>query len=70
MERENFYCQKICGDQEFSIIEWNEMSFALDKSNISEKDKQKILFPSRCNSQCFDCIAIVGERQTKTNKLK
>ncbi|WP_282638109.1 hypothetical protein [Sphingobacterium thalpophilum] len=65
----NFYCQKICGEEDFSIEEWTKVSQELDKTNLSEKDKQDILFPAKCGKQCFDCMAIVGERQTKTKQL-
>jgi len=65
----NFYCQKICGEEGFSIDEWNKVSKDLDKTNLSEQDKQDILFPPKCEKQCFDCLALVGERQIKTKNL-
>jgi hypothetical protein len=40
---------------------------------LSEADQSKILHPPACAEQCFDCMAIVGERRlkikTKTKKL-
>ncbi len=65
----NFYCQKICGEEDFSIDEWNEVSKELDKTNISEKERDDILFPPKCKEQCFACMAIVGDRQIKTRQL-
>lgn len=65
----NFYCQKVCGEQGFSIDEWNKASNDLDKTNLSEKEKQDILFPAKCTNQCFDCIAIIGQRQSETKAL-
>ena len=64
-----FYCQNTCGTIGFSIDEWNETDKALNKIALSEKEKNKILFPPHCNNQCFDCLAIVGERQCKTSNL-
>lgn len=63
------YCQKVCGEEEFSIDEWNKTSISLDKTNLSEDQKNEILFPSSCEKQCFDCMAIVGKRQIKTKQL-
>ncbi len=65
----NFYCQKICGEEDFSIDELNKVSQDLDKTNLTEKEKQDILFPPKCSKQCFDCLALVGERQMKTKQL-
>lgn len=62
----NFYCQKTCGEDGFSIEEWNETYNELEKANLTDKQRQDILFPPHCNKQCFDCMANVGERRLKT----
>jgi len=59
----NFYCQNVCGDNDFSIDEWNkqfEICTALD----IEMPK-----PEPCTKQCFDCMAIVGATRLKTQRL-
>jgi hypothetical protein len=38
----NFYCQKICGEENFSIDEWNETARGLDTTNMLEVEKQAI----------------------------
>lgn len=63
------YCQKVCGEIDFSINEWNETSKALDLTDMSEDEKNEILFPPACKSQCFDCMAIVGARRKETRDL-
>lgn len=63
------YCQKVCGEIDFSIDEWNETSKALNLTNMTEREKNNILFPPACDTQCFDCMAIVGARRIKTKKL-
>jgi hypothetical protein len=55
----------------FSIDEWNKaFKFCID-NNLSEEETNKILHPEMfpCEKQCFDCIAIVGERRIKTQQL-
>ena len=69
MKKKNFYCQNICGEEGFSIDEWNKTYADLEKTNMSEKEKDLILFPPQCKNQCFDCIAIIGERRIKTQNL-
>lgn len=71
MNNNNFYCQRMCGDENFSIYEWNETFLALEKTNMTERDKDEILFPEvlgTCDKQCFDCMASVGSRRIKTKK--
>lgn len=63
------YCQKVCGEVEFSIDDWNNESAALDLTNLSEEEKNEILFPSVCEKQCFDCMAIVGSRRIRTKQF-
>lgn len=66
---ENFYCQKECGEVGFSIDEWNESFIEIQKMPISEAEKEKLLNGEDCKKQCFDCMAIVGERRSKTKEL-
>lgn len=68
MKNNNFYCQNICGSEDFSIDEWNKTFLALEKTNLSEKEKDYILDPPQCKEQCFDCLAIVGKQRLKTQK--
>lgn len=67
----NFHCRKWHGDPDFSIEEWNETAENLDKIDISEEERNKILFPhtNPCENQCFDCMADVGERRKRTQEL-
>tara|TARA_R100000656_G_scaffold119948_1_gene94015 strand:- start:481 stop:702 length:222 start_codon:yes stop_codon:yes gene_type:complete len=69
MDSTNFYCQKACGEIDFSIDEWNETAEALELTNLSEEEKDEILFPEPCDKQCFDCMAVVGARRLKTQKM-
>lgn len=64
-----FYCQKTCGSEDFTIEEWNKVSEDLEETNLSQQEKWDILFPPHCEKQCFDCMAIVGERRLKTKEL-
>jgi hypothetical protein len=64
----NFYCIKESGGN-FSIDEWCDTASALEKTNLSEQQKNTILFPPKCKEQCFDCMAIVGERQLRTKNI-
>jgi len=59
-----FYCQKVCGDAEFSIDEWNEQFALCNELGIEMPEE-----PEPCTTQCFKCIAIVGEQRIKTKKL-
>lgn len=64
----HFYCQKVCGDGNFSIEEWNKSLKYCDDAGIEGVERDKILHPELfpCTSQCFDCMAVVGERRLKT----
>ena len=66
----SFYCQKACGEVGFSIEEWNEAYLYCVYNNLSKEETNKILHPElfTCESQCFNCMAIVGERRLKTNQ--
>lgn len=59
----NFYCQNVCGDAEFSIAEWNEQFKICNDLNIELPEAEP------CKKQCFDCMANVGDRRIKTKKL-
>jgi hypothetical protein len=66
----NFYCQKACGEVDFSIEEWNKAFNEV--KDMSEEIRNIILHPKPCweegKEQCFACMAIVGETRNK-NKL-
>lgn len=66
-----FYCQKLCGSDDFSIDDWNEAFEYCEKENIQGIERDKILNPELfpCEKQCFDCNANVGERQLRTKEL-
>ena len=66
------YCQKVCGDEDFSIEEWNEALRYCNDAGIEGIERDKILHPEKfpCEEQCFACMAIVGERRLKTKQLK
>lgn len=62
----------MCGDEEFSIDEWNETFHALELTDMSEREKDEILHPEilgTCDEQCFDCMAIVGRTRLRTKAL-
>ena len=65
----SFYCQHLTGDVNFSIDEWNKVHDQIQGMGLSEKEEKFILFGPQecCKEQCFDCMAIVGERRLKTN---
>ena len=67
----NFYCQKICGDIDFSIEEWNEALKYCNNAGIEGEERDRILNPELfpCETQCFDCMAIVGKTRTKNKQL-
>ncbi len=64
------YCDKIAGGS-FKIDEWNKLFEHCNKNNIQGKERDKILHPDKfpCEEQCFNCMAIVGERRLKTQQL-
>lgn len=66
-----FYCQRVCGDENFSIKEWNTALKYCDDNNIEGKERDFILNPELfpCEKQCFDCMAVVGKRRLETKKL-
>ena len=66
----NFYCQKRCGENDFSIDEWNKDYKSLINSGMSESDINKILHPEPCKIQCDACINIVLETQKKNKEIR
>lgn len=62
--RTNFYCQNVVGNAEFSIDEWNEQFRLCNELGI-----EMPLDPDPCKEQCFNCLAIVGKTNIKTQKL-
>jgi len=58
-----FYCQRISGDVNFSIDEWNEQFKLCIKLGIPFPDD-----PEPCENQCFECLEIVAKTREK-NKL-
>ena len=71
MNTKNFFCRKVCGDPDFDIDEWNKAFEYCEKAGIEGIERNKILHPDLfpCQSQCFDCLADVGEQRLKTQKL-
>lgn len=63
---ENYYCQKKSGAIDFSIDDWNDAYNYCVENESSEVEMSKILEGSKCKSQCFDCMAVVGDRQERT----
>lgn len=71
MSTKNFYCQIVCGSDDFKIEDWNKAFDYCNKAGIEGIERDKILNPELfpCESQCFDCCVIVGEQRLKTQKL-
>ena len=66
-----FYCQKVCGDANFSIKEWNKALKYCNDAGITGVERDKILSPELfpCKNQCDACINIVLDTQMKNKKL-
>lgn len=62
MSDKNFYCQQLCGFQNFSIEEWNDYNKRCNALGITPEPHRTHII---CKEQCFDCIAIVGETRLK-----
>jgi len=69
--KNSFYCQKVCGDQEFSIDEWNKLFKFCNDAGIEGIERDRMLSPELfpCEIQCVDCACIVGEKRRETKKL-
>jgi hypothetical protein len=65
----NFYCQQKCVPVDFSFEEWNKAYLEIQAMPITEVEKQKLINGEPCVTQCFACMAIVGERRKKTQDL-
>lgn len=65
MTEKMFYCQRVTGDAEFSIDEWNKQFKICCDLDIDMPSDE--LEP--CDKQCFDCMAIVGATQAKNRNL-
>jgi hypothetical protein len=60
----HFYCQRLTGDVDFSIEEWNKQNKLCNDMGIEMPPD-----PPACKDQCFECMAIVGAQRQKTNNL-
>ena len=71
MTRNNFYCQRTCGEVDFSIEEWNKAFRYCNNAGIEGEERDRILSPEMfpCEKQCESCINIVLDNQLK-NKSK
>ena len=61
----DFYCQNKCVRPDFSIEEWNATFNALNAIGLEMPNREDEV----CDSQCFECMAIVGETQRKNREL-
>lgn len=64
----SFYCQNVCGDENFSIDEWNKAYHEV-KDKSQEIQRMVLDGPGQCEKQCFECIALVGNRRLKTQEI-
>lgn len=62
----SFYCQKVCGDKDFSIEEWNKAYKYCDDAGIKGIERDKILNPELfpCIEQCEACMNVVIDTQS------
>jgi hypothetical protein len=67
----NFYCHKTQSYELISQAERIKRREYCRISGITGLERDKLLSPHlfRCETQCFDCMAIVGERRLKTKEL-
>ena len=67
-----FYCQKVCGDVNFSIDEWNKAFKYCNDAGIEGIERDKILSPELfpCETQCEACMNIVLDTQIKNRKFR
>lgn len=65
-----FYCQKVCGDVDFSIDEWNKAFEYCNDAGIEGIERDNILSPELfpCETQCEACMNIVLDTQIKNKK--
>ena len=70
--KENFYCQKKCGEVDFSIDEWNKANEYCNNAGIEGEERDRILSPELfpCETQCEACMNIVLDTQIKNKKFR
>lgn len=59
------YCQKVVGDANFSIDEWNKQFKLCNELGIPFPKEDN----TPCKNQCFECASIVGQQRLKTQQL-
>jgi len=71
MNSSNFYCQKLFGEEDFSIEKWNETYQMCLSLGITGIQKSKLLHPESfpCKNQCEKCLNVVLDTKSK-NKAK
>ena len=69
MNNTNFYCQNKCTPEDFSIDEWNKAFKTCIDLNLDEEATAEILEGKECDKQCFDCMAVIGNRRIKTKAI-
>jgi hypothetical protein len=57
----NFYCKRACCGDDWTIEEYNQDNKVLTDIQMEEKYHNR----TPCETQCFDCMAIVGETRIK-----
>lgn len=60
-----FYCQKVVGDAEFSIDEYNQQVQLCKELGIPVPPEDFTM----CENQCTGCRRIVANRQAQTREL-
>lgn len=63
----NFYCQKKCGEVDFSIEEWNKAQEEM-KSLTKEQLSFVLQAETICQKQCKGCENIVNETRVLNRK--
>ena len=63
----NFYCQRKCGEVDFSIEEWNKAQEEIKTLTPEQQSFVSEAIPN-CQEQCDSCIKVVNETRIK-NKL-
>jgi hypothetical protein len=62
----NFYCKRACCGEDWSIKDYNADNKILTDRQMEEKYHNR----TPCKTQCFDCMAIVGETRIKNRKYR
>jgi hypothetical protein len=65
----NFYCQRICGEIDFSIERWNKTQ---QEIKTMTPEQQSFILEARpnCKEQCESCNKIVVETRIKNQKIR